>query len=78
MKRKIYIVGIGLIGGSFALEIRNIYPQSEIIGIDESEDNLNQAIELNLIDDKSEIDKILNPDIVLIAVPVNSIITVRP
>ena len=59
MKRKIYIVGIGLIGGSFALEIRNIYPQSEIIGIDESEDNLNQAIELNLIDDKSEIDKIL-------------------
>ena len=78
MKRKLYIVGIGLIGGSFALEIRNIYPQSEIIGIDESEDNLNQAIELNLIDDKSEIDKILNPDIVLIAVPVNSIITLLP
>ena len=78
MRRKIYIVGVGLIGGSFALEIRNIFPKSSIIGIDKSNDNINRAIELNIIDYKSEIDEIENPDIILIAVPVKSIIHLLP
>ena len=34
MKMKIYIIGIGLIGGSFAMEMRKLFPKSTIIGID--------------------------------------------
>ena len=41
MKMKIYIIGIGLIGGSFAMEMRKLFPKSKIIGIDKSENNLN-------------------------------------
>ena len=50
MKMKIYIIGIGLIGGSFAMEMRKLFPKSKIIGIDNSENNLNKAHELGVID----------------------------
>ena len=50
MSRKIYIIGVGLIGGSFALEIKKIFPDSNIIGIDNSKENLDQAINLGIID----------------------------
>ena len=36
MKKNIYIVGVGLIGGSFALELKDIFKDSNIIGIDTS------------------------------------------
>ena len=78
MIKKTYIIGVGLIGGSFALEIRNIFPDSSIIGIDKSDHNINQAIELNIIDYKAEINQIENPDVIVIAVPVKSIIHLLP
>jgi prephenate dehydrogenase len=47
---KIGIVGLGLMGGSFALDIKIPYPNSVIYGLDMSKDNLNKALELGLID----------------------------
>ena len=32
--KNIFVVGVGLIGGSFALDIKKIYPNSTIYGID--------------------------------------------
>jgi len=34
MKKKIYVIGVGLIGGSFAIDMRMLFPKSSIIGID--------------------------------------------
>ena len=44
MSRKIYIIGVGLIGGSFALEIKKIFPDSNIIGIDYSKEAVMQFV----------------------------------
>ena len=78
MSRKIYIIGIGLIGGSFALEIKKIFPDSNIIGIDNSKENLDQAINLGIIDAIGSTDDITNPFMILLAIPVKSIINILP
>jgi len=78
MSRKIYVIGIGLIGGSFALEIKKIFPDSNIIGIDNSKENLDQAINLGIIDAIGSIDDITNPFMILLAIPVKSIINILP
>lgn len=78
MSRKIYIIGVGLIGGSFALEIKKIFPDSNIIGIDNSKENLDQAINLGIIDAIGSIDDITNPFMILLAIPVKSIIKILP
>ena len=31
---KVYIIGVGLIGGSLGLDIKSLYPNVEIIGVD--------------------------------------------
>ena len=78
MKKKIYVIGIGLIGGSFAIDMRKLFPKSTIIGIDKSEIHLQKALELKLIDETSEVSKINNPDIIVISVPVKSILNILP
>ena len=78
MSRKIYIIGVGLIGGSFALEIKKIFPDSNIIGIDNSKENLDQAITLGIIDAIGSIGDITNPFMILLAIPVKSIINMLP
>ena len=78
MKKKIYVIGVGLIGGSFAIDMRKLFPRSTIIGIDKSEIHLEKALELRLIDETSELSKINNPDIIVISVPVKSILNILP
>ena len=78
MKKKIYVIGVGLIGGSFAIDMRKLFPRSTIIGIDKSEIHLQKALELRLIDETSELSKINNPDIIVISVPVKSILNILP
>ena len=78
MKKKIYVIGVCLIGGSFAIDMRKLFPRSTIIGIDKSEIHLQKALELRLIDETSELSKINNPDIIVISVPVKSILNILP
>ena len=78
MKKKIYVIGVGLIGGSFAIDMRKLFPKSTIIGIDKSEIHLEKALELKLIDKTSELSKINNPDIIVISVAVKSILNILP
>ena len=75
---KIYIIGVGLIGGSFAMEMRKLFSNSTIIGIDKSENNLNKAYEIGIIDKKSCLSEISDADIIIVSVPVKSIINLLP
>ena len=58
--KNIYIIGVGLIGGSFALELKNIFNDYNIIGIDISTQNLKTAKQKNIIDSHVEINDIKN------------------
>ncbi len=71
---KVGIIGLGLMGGSFALDIKKPFPNSEIFGIDSSSKNLDEALELGLIDHKIDYKDLNKMDLILISVPVNNIL----
>ena len=71
---KVCIIGLGLIGGSFALALRRKALAERIYGVDASERNAQKAIELGLVDEVVDFDKAIEvADIVAIATPVDAI-----
>jgi prephenate dehydrogenase len=75
---KIYIIGIGLIGGSMALDIKSHYNNAVIFGIDANEKHLEEAISLGIIDQKGTINDVAHADLVIVSVPVDTGLTILP
>ncbi len=67
---KVGIIGLGLIGGSFALALKKHY-ETEIFGMDKY--NYDSAEKLGLIDKKLSGKNIALMDLIIIATPVNTI-----
>lgn len=70
--KNIYIIGVGLIGGSLALDIKKHDPTVTIFGIDHNEEHLDQAIQLKVIDAKASYDDLGNADLVILSIPVDA------
>ena len=77
-KMNIAVIGLGLMGGSFALDIKSVYSDSKIFGIDNSDSNLKEALALDLIDQIITYDDLIKMDIVLVSIPVNYSLIVIP
>ncbi|AUC77774.1 prephenate dehydrogenase [Olleya sp. Bg11-27] len=76
--QNIYIIGVGLIGGSLALDIKNKRPEVTVYGVDKSEDHINQALELGVIDHKATFEDLDKADLVILAIPVDASVSVLP
>ena len=74
----IYIIGVGLIGGSFALDIKKTNPKATLFGIDKNETHLDEAFQLNIIDSKATLNDLTNADLVILAIPVDATLKVLP
>ncbi|WP_282787446.1 prephenate dehydrogenase [Flavobacterium croceum] len=75
---KTFIIGTGLIGGSMALDIKSIYDDAVIFGIDAKEKHLDEAIHLGIIDQKATENDLINADLVIVAVPVDVALVILP
>lgn len=69
---KLVIVGVGLIGGSFALALKQVGAVGRVLGVGRSEANLRRALDLQVIDATGALDRetLKDADLVLLAVPV--------
>lgn len=69
---KLVIIGVGLIGGSFALALRNAGLAKHIVGVGRSQKNMQCALERGVIDEiATDMTSALhNADLVLLAMPV--------
>ena len=69
---KLVVIGLGLIGGSLALDLkkRNGY---KVYGIDQNPEHLQKALALGVIDEASDFSAVADASIVIIAVPVDII-----
>lgn len=75
----IAIVGVGLIGGSIAITLKEKKLAARVIGVDKSEANLKKALQLGLVDEGMTLDDALNVcDVLLLTVPVDAILTLLP
>lgn len=75
---KVFVIGIGLIGGSMVLDIKTLHPEAKIYGIDNNESHLAEAIALGVVDAGATFDDLLDADFVIVSVPVDVALLVLP
>ena len=68
---KIGIVGLGLMGGSFALDLKSLNGGLKIFGHDNSVKNAEKALKIGFIDEIIDLSKLRDMDVVVVAVPVD-------
>jgi prephenate dehydrogenase len=78
-RKKIAIVGVGLIGGSLAIQLHEKKISSRLIGIDADPAHATKAMELELVDEIMSLDDaIAASDVVVLAIPVDTVVTLLP
>ncbi|HNW51662.1 MAG TPA: prephenate dehydrogenase [Prolixibacteraceae bacterium] len=76
---KITIIGLGLIGGSLAIDLRKTGFATTITGVDKNLDHLRKASQLGLIDREATFEEgVKNADVVIVAIPVDKIAETMP
>jgi prephenate dehydrogenase len=75
----ITIVGLGLIGGSMALSLRENHFANTLIGVDNNSLHIAKALELGLVDSVTSLEKaVAQSDIIIVATPVNTLTSILP
>jgi len=78
-RKKIAIVGVGLIGGSLAIQLHEKKISSKLIGVDASEIHARKALELELVDEILSLDNAIDQsDVLILAIPVDRMVEMLP
>lgn len=73
------VAGIGLIGGSMALTLKEKGFASCVIGVDLNEEHRKKALELGLVDKVASLEEaVLQSDLIILAVPVSATLQLLP
>ncbi len=76
---KITVIGLGLIGGSIARDLRNSGFATELLGVEANEEHQKKALELGLVDRVLPlVEGVKDTDIVIIAIPVDKTQAILP
>lgn len=76
---RIAIIGLGLIGGSMAIDLRKRGFASHIIGVDSSKLHAETALNIGLIDQTSTTDNaVKQAELIILAIPANETIKLLP
>lgn len=78
-RKRICIVGVGLIGGSLAIQLHEKKLSSKLIGVDTNETHASQALELELVDEMLPLDEaITQSEVIILAIPVDKLVELLP
>ena len=70
---KLTIIGVGLIGGSIALKLREKNCVDYVYGVDQNEQHLVEAKDLGIIDEGVSLENaVQNSDLIIVAIPVDA------
>jgi prephenate dehydrogenase len=72
----IAIIGLGLMGGSLALSLKKQEYVDSVFGYDHNKEHQKIAIERHLVDEIVDFEKVKSSDVIILAIPVNGIISV--
>ncbi|HET9053622.1 MAG TPA: prephenate dehydrogenase/arogenate dehydrogenase family protein, partial [Cyclobacteriaceae bacterium] len=76
---KTTIIGLGLIGGSIAIDLRKAGLATELTGVDLNTDHTSKALDLGLVDQIDTEGKTLSTaDLIMIAIPVSVLSQLLP
>lgn len=74
----IFVIGTGLIGGSFAKDIKRLHPDFKIFGVDTDVSHLDEALTLDIIDVKSSYQDLSLAEMVIVSIPVDALVLELP
>lgn len=75
----IAIIGIGLIGGSLAITLKENGFAKTILGVDKSQENLDKAVRRRLIDEDVSLEEAMDrARIIVVATPMNALLKLIP
>ncbi len=78
-RKKIAIIGVGLIGGSLAIQLHEKKLSSHLIGVESSPEHAAKALELELVDEVLPLEEaIASADVIILAIPVDSMVSLLP
>jgi prephenate dehydrogenase len=78
-RKRVAIVGVGLIGGSLAIRLHEKKIASRLIGVDASAEHARKAVELELVDEVMGLDEaIAQSDVIVLAIPVDRMVGLLP
>jgi prephenate dehydrogenase len=73
------IIGTGLIGGSFALVLKDKELVTKVIGVDNNKEHQEKALELGIVDEVFSLDEaIAKSKLIVLAVPVDALASLLP
>lgn len=73
------IVGVGLIGGSMALALKEKGLAERVIGVDNNPAHQEKALALGLVDETADLAKAIDTaDLIILATPVNTLLSLVP
>ncbi|MCE1198472.1 MAG: prephenate dehydrogenase [Marinilabiliales bacterium] len=76
---KLTVIGLGLIGGSMAIDLRKSRFATEIIGVDNCPEHAAEALRLGIVDRLTDFETgVKMADMVLLALPVDQIVGLLP
>ena len=76
---KVTIVGVGLIGGSLAIALKEKGIAQKVIGVEANYEHQQKALQLGLVDEIQDLDDaIKNSDLIVLATPVNAVAKLLP
>jgi prephenate dehydrogenase len=78
-RKRIAIVGVGLIGGSLAIQLHEKKISSRLTGVESNKENAKAALELELVDEILPLyEAIASADVIILAIPVDKLVELLP
>ena len=78
-RKRVAIVGVGLIGGSLAIQLHEKKLSSRLIGVDANEEHARKALELELVDETMPLNEAIEQsDVIVLAIPVDKLVSLLP
>jgi len=78
-RKRIAIIGVGLIGGSLAIQLHEKKLSSRLIGVDASPEHAQKALELELVDETASLEEAIErSDVIVLSVPVDTMVYLLP
>lgn len=78
-RKKIAIIGVGLIGGSLAIQLHEKKLSSKLIGVDANPEHAQKAVELELVDETLPLDEAIEQaEVIILAIPVDILVSLLP
>jgi prephenate dehydrogenase len=79
VRKRVAIIGTGLIGGSLAIQLHEKKLSSKLIGVDANEEHARKAVELELVDETLPLEHaIAQAEVIVLAIPVDVMLTLLP